>query len=101
MPVRSRFARPPARAPPSVWNSLRHGMRFMSKPAILVVDDEAEIREGLRMLLGAEGYEVVLAENAEAGLKRVDERPFDLLLLDVSLPDGNGLELLKEVRRRD
>jgi DNA-binding NtrC family response regulator len=76
-------------------------MQFMSKPAILVVDDEAEIREGLRMLLGAEGYEVVLAENAEAGLKRVEERPFDLLLLDVSLPDGNGLELLKEVRRRD
>ena len=73
----------------------------MSKGSILVVDDEAEIREGLELLLGSEGYGVTSAETGEAGLARLEEQPFDLLLLDVSLPDRNGLELLREIRRRD
>lgn len=73
----------------------------MSKPAILVVDDEAEIREGLDLLLSGEGYEVGLADSAEAALARLEERPYDLLLLDVSLPDRSGLDLLKEIRARD
>ncbi len=73
----------------------------MSKGSILVVDDEAEIREGLETLLESEGFEITLAESGESGLARLEERPFDLLLLDVSLPDRNGLELLREIRRRD
>jgi DNA-binding NtrC family response regulator len=73
----------------------------MPKASILVVDDEAEIREGLDLLLRSEGYDVALAETAEAALARLEERPFDLLLLDVSLPDRNGLDLLKELRGRD
>jgi len=73
----------------------------MSKGAILVVDDESEIREGLELLLTSEGYGVFSADTGESGLGKLGERPFDLLLLDVSLPDRNGLELLKEVRRRD
>src|SRR6516225_5664418 len=73
----------------------------MSKGAILVVDDESEIREGLELLLRGEGYGVSSAETGESGLGKLEERPFDLMLLDVSLPDRNGLELLREVRRRD
>src|SRR6478672_1065928 len=73
----------------------------MSKGAILVVDDESEIREGLELLLTGEGYGVSSADTGESGLGKLEERPFDLMLLDVSLPDRNGLELLKEVRRRD
>ncbi len=73
----------------------------MSKGSILVVDDEAEIREGLETLLTSEGFEVTPAESGEAGLARLENQPFDLLLLDVSLPDRNGLELLREIRRRD
>jgi DNA-binding NtrC family response regulator len=73
----------------------------MPKGCILVTDDEAEIREGLELLLTSEGYEVALAETAEAALIRLGERPFDLLLLDVSLPDRNGLDLLREIRQRD
>ena len=73
----------------------------MSKGSILVVDDEAEIREGLEALLSSEGFEVIPAESGEMGLARLEERPFDLLLLDVSLPDRNGLELLREIRQRD
>jgi DNA-binding NtrC family response regulator len=73
----------------------------MLKGSILVVDDEIEIREGLEALLTSESFEVTLAETGEAGLQRLEDRPFDLMLLDVSLPDRNGLELLREIRRRD
>ena len=73
----------------------------MSKGSILVVDDEAEIREGLEALLSSEGFDVTEAETGEAGLARLEDRPYDLLLLDVSLPDRNGIDLLREIRRRD
>ena len=69
--------------------------------SILVVDDEAEIREGLEALLTSENFEVALADTGEAGLRKLEEHPFDLMLLDVSLPDRNGLDLLREVHHRD
>src|SRR5467141_2685972 len=94
-------ARRPAKAHPSTSSSRLRGKRFMSKGSILVVDDESEIREGLELLLTTEGYSTCSAETGDAGLARLDEQPFDLLLLDVSLPDRNGLELLREIRRRD
>jgi DNA-binding NtrC family response regulator len=73
----------------------------MPKGSILVVDDEAEIREGLEALLASEGFQVVLAAAGEEGLRKLEEQPFDLLLLDVSLPDRNGLEMLRDIRQRD
>jgi DNA-binding NtrC family response regulator len=73
----------------------------MFKSSILVIDDESEIREGLGMLLETEGYSVSSADSATAGLAILEERPVDLVLLDVSLPDQNGLELLREIHRRD
>src|SRR5271155_2675102 len=85
----------------STSNSQRSGKRFMSKGSILVVDDESEIREGLELLLRTEGYAVSSAETALLGLSRLEERPFDLMLLDVSLPDRNGIEMLKDVHRHD
>src|SRR6266853_6769917 len=101
MPGRSTCAPRRTKARPSGSNSRPHGKRFMSKGAILVVDDELEIREGLELLLTTEGYSTSSAETAEAGLTLLEEKPFDLLLLDVSLPDRNGLDLLREIRRRD
>jgi DNA-binding NtrC family response regulator len=73
----------------------------MPKGSILVVDDESEIREGLVALLSSEGYSVTEAETGEEGLARLEEHPFDLLLLDVSLPDRNGIDLLREIHARD
>jgi DNA-binding NtrC family response regulator len=73
----------------------------MPRGSILVVDDEEEIREGLEALLTSEGFEVAAASTGEAGLQKLEDRPYDLMLLDVSLPDRNGLELLREIRRRD
>src|ERR1700751_4229175 len=100
-PEKSTSARPPVAEPPSMWSSPRLGKQFMSKGSILVVDDESEIREGLELLLKTEGYQVASAETALLGLSRLEEKPFDLLLLDVSLPDRNGIELLKDVHRHD
>jgi DNA-binding NtrC family response regulator len=73
----------------------------MPNGSILVIDDEAEIREGLELLLSSEGYTVTSAETGEAGLSRLEQEPYDLLLLDVSLPDRNGLDLLRDIRQRD
>src|SRR6185437_8216318 len=73
----------------------------MPNGSILVIDDELEIREGLEALLSSEGYAVIGASTGEEGLAKLEEQPFELLLLDVSLPDRNGLELLKEIHRRD
>jgi DNA-binding NtrC family response regulator len=67
----------------------------------LVVDDESEIREGLGFLLGAEGFEVSAAPDAEAAVKSLEEQPYDLVLLDVNLPGKNGLEFLNDLHRRD
>src|SRR5579863_701159 len=70
-----------------------------SKGSILIIDDEQEIRESLQELLAAEGYALDSAPNAEAGLKKVEERLFDLVLLDINLPGRNGLDVLKLVKR--
>src|ERR1700716_3993040 len=101
MQERSMSARPPEKEHPSTLSSPRSGKQSMHKGSILVVDDESEIREGLEILLTSEGYGVTSAGTGESGLAKLEERPYDLLLLDVSLPDRNGLDLLKEIHRRD
>ncbi len=70
-----------------------------AKGSILIIDDEQEIRESLEQILGVEGYRLASAATAEEGLKKMDEGIFDLVLLDINLPDRNGLELLKILRR--
>ena len=69
--------------------------------SILIIDDEAAIRESLETLLEFEGYTVQSAETGEEGLARLGETPFDLVLLDFALPDRNGLEIMAEIRSRD
>ncbi len=68
---------------------------------VLIIDDEAEIRESLQTLLEFEGYEVETAANGTQGISKLGDRPFDLVLLDLALPDRNGLELLPEIRAID
>ena len=69
-------------------------------PRILIIDDEAAIRESLETLLSLEGYSVESAENGEVGLDRIGEQPFDLVLLDLALPGRNGIEILGSIRER-
>ncbi len=69
--------------------------------SILIIDDEAAIRESLETLLEFEGYLVASAETGEEGLSKMGEHPYDLVLLDFALPDRNGLEVLADIRNRD
>ena len=68
---------------------------------ILVIDDEAEIRESLETLLQFEGYEVDQAQNAAEGERKLEQRAYDLVLLDLMMPDKSGMEVLRDVRERD
>lgn len=69
--------------------------------AVLIIDDEAAIRESLQTLLELEGYEVEVSGDGAEGLARMAARPFDLVLLDFALPDRNGIEILRDIRERD
>jgi len=62
--------------------------------SVLIVDDEAEIRESLQTLLEMEGFDVETSVTGEEGLAQMAERPFDLVLLDLTLPGRNGMEIL-------
>jgi len=68
---------------------------------ILVIDDEAEIRESLETLLQLEGYEVDQAQNGAEGERKLEQRAYDLVLLDLMMPDKSGMEVLRDVRERD
>src|SRR5579864_6687852 len=83
---------------------VRHNSGETSLPAagsVLIIDDEAAIRESLETLLELEGYAVESAATGEEGLARIGERSFDLVLLDLALPDRNGMDLLGEIRIQD
>src|ERR1700756_2177172 len=68
---------------------------------VLVVDDELDIREGLELLLTSEGYRVDLAQNGTEGIQKMESRGYDLVLLDLMMPDRSGMDVLEEVRQRD
>ncbi len=71
------------------------------KGKVLVVDDESDIRESLELLLISEGYSVELAQNATEGLQKMEAGSYDLVLLDLMMPDKSGMEVLEDVRQRD
>jgi DNA-binding NtrC family response regulator len=68
----------------------------MRKPQILVVDDEADIRELIQEILSEEGYDVATAADAAEARTAVQRRPPNLVLLDIWMPDLDGISLLKE-----
>lgn len=67
---------------------------------ILIIDDEAALRETLEALLSLEGYTVDTAPTGEAGLDKIDHYAYDLVLLDLALPGKDGLEILPILRER-
>jgi DNA-binding NtrC family response regulator len=71
----------------------------MSK--ILVIDDDRGIRHLLMALLSRKGYEVVLAEDGPRGLELFHHEQPDVIVLDLKMPDMDGLRVLKEIRRVD
>jgi excisionase family DNA binding protein len=69
-------------------------------PDVLVVDDDASLREFIRVHLEAEGYSVREAASTSEGLAALDEEPPDLILLDVLMPRMDGWEMLRRVQER-
>ena len=68
------------------------------KPVALIIDDEVQIRRLLRVVLEDENYQVHEAENWTAGLTEIANRRPAIILLDLGLPDMDGLEVLKRLR---
>ena len=70
----------------------------MSMQTIMIVEDEAEIREGIRILLNGENYMILEAENGKQALEMLNEQ-IDLIILDVMLPGISGLRVCEEIRK--
>ena len=72
-----------------------------TQATVLVIDDEEIIREALEALLTSEGYRVIAVPTGQTGVDTAGSRPIDAVLLDLMLPDKNGIEVLEEIRRID
>ena len=71
----------------------------MAKQKILIADDEAQIREILRIYFEMEGFEVIEAEDGAAAILKVQSEKPDILLLDIMMPVLDGIEVCKQVRK--
>ncbi|MBC7407266.1 MAG: sigma-54-dependent Fis family transcriptional regulator [Arcicella sp.] len=65
---------------------------------ILIIDDEEKIRTLLSRIIGLEGFDVQQAGDCKTGLNKLEREDFDVILCDVKLPDGNGVELTKKIK---
>lgn len=70
------------------------------KKQILILDDDASVRESVCKVLAGSGYQVVLAPDGKSGLAQLRRQSFDLLLLDLDLPDLTGFDILDSIRER-
>jgi two-component system KDP operon response regulator KdpE len=70
----------------------------VNPPRVLIVDDEPQIRRALRLVLRANGYEVAEVDSGEGALDALVVKPFDLMILDLVLPDLDGVEVCKRLR---
>ena len=70
----------------------------MADTKILVVDDEKEIADLIEIYLVSDGYKVLKADNAEAGLALLEKEEVHLVLLDIMMPGMDGLEMCKRIR---
>src|SRR5260370_12325265 len=70
----------------------------MNSGTILVVDDDSQIRRVMRTTLSSQGYTIVEARNGEEALKKVRTERLDLIILDLNMPDMDGIEVCREIR---
>ncbi len=70
------------------------------KPRILVIDDERDIRRSLEMILCHEGYEFLEAASGAEGIQRAQSESPDVILLDIKMPNMDGMEVLSDLRQR-
>ncbi|UCH10172.1 MAG: response regulator transcription factor, partial [Fidelibacterota bacterium] len=72
---------------------------MVKRPHILVVDDEADVREVIQLNLGREGFEVAVAADGESALELLRSKPFDAAIVDVMMPGMDGLDLCRAIRQ--
>lgn len=65
---------------------------------ILIIEDEEKLRSLLTRIIGLEGFDVLQAGDCKAGFKKLEQNDIDVVLCDVKLPDGNGIELAKKIK---
>lgn len=68
---------------------------------ILVIEDDRHIGEGLQFLLESEGFHAELAMSREEGLEKLEKKLYQLLILDVNLPDGSGFTFFQEIQKKE
>lgn len=73
----------------------------MTKPTILIVEDEQKLSRVLQLELDYEDYETEIADNGKDALRMIQEKEWDLVLLDIMLPGLSGVEVLRRVRKTD
>lgn len=66
---------------------------------ILIIEDDVALAQGIAMVLEEEGYETLIASSLKQGQEKLKEESFQLLILDINLPDGNGLEFCRVHRK--
>lgn len=67
-------------------------------PTVLVIEDDPRSIRLMELILSSQGYEAVMARNGREGLDAVRRRPFDVILLDLMLPEVDGFEVLRQLR---
>ena len=98
MPGPARACRPAGSLPAGAASAQENIQHMPDTAAILLVDDEESIQTLLTYPLERDGYTVVQARDGEEALRRFDERPFDLVVLDIMLPRIDGLEVCRRLR---
>ena len=67
---------------------------------VLIIDDEEKLRNLLSRIIKSEGFEVSEASDCKTALKKVDASHYDIIICDVKLPDGNGVDLIKQLKSK-
>lgn len=87
-----------SRSEPEIKNPDQDPSALFCKPSVLVVDDEQRIRKVCLKMLTGEGHEVAEAATAEAGIRMIEKRHFDIILLDLMMPGISGIDALVQIR---
>ena len=70
----------------------------MNTPSILIIDDDPNLRKSLADILAAKGYETVVARTGEEGFLLLEQKAVNLVLIDLGLPDVQGIDVLNRVK---
>jgi DNA-binding NtrC family response regulator len=77
-----------------------NGKLLSDKPKILIMDDEVTVQDSLKIILNYQGYDVDVASTGKRGLELLAETVYDLLILDLKMPDIGGFDILTTVRKK-